>query len=85
MYTPLKPTSIKHYENLPMQHTEIFKVVKNENFQKKKKIDIFLIFAQTIDCGYAIGEAVLSSTHNLCFGAKTKKNRYTPEYPSLLI
>ena len=23
----------KHYENLPMQYTEIFKVVKNENFQ----------------------------------------------------
>ena len=22
-----------HYENLPMQYTEIFKVVKNENFQ----------------------------------------------------
>ena len=22
-----------HYENLPMQYTEIFKIVKNENFQ----------------------------------------------------
>ena len=22
-----------HYENMPMQYTEIFKVVKNENFQ----------------------------------------------------
>ena len=25
--------SLCHYENLPMQYTEIFKVVKNENFQ----------------------------------------------------
>ena len=27
--TPLR----QHYENTPMQYTEIFKVVKNENFQ----------------------------------------------------
>ena len=25
------------------------------------------------------------STHNLCFGAKYKKNRYTPVYPSFAI
>ena len=35
---------------------------KNENFQIKNS-DIFHISAQNIDCG----EAVLSSTHNLCF------------------
>ena len=29
-----------------MQYTEIFKVVKNENFQKKK-IDIFLFLLKT--------------------------------------
>ena len=46
----------RHYENTPMQYTEIFEVVKNENVQWKK-IDIFLIFAQNIDCGYS--EAVL--------------------------
>ena len=28
-----KNKTCKHYENLPMQYTEIFKVVKNENFQ----------------------------------------------------
>ena len=33
-----------HYENMPMQCTDILKVVKNENFQKKM-FDIFLIFA----------------------------------------
>ena len=38
-----------HYENMSMQYTEIFKVVKNENFQQKF-FDIFLIFAQNIDC-----------------------------------
>ena len=44
----LKPS---HYENLSMQNTEIFSVVKIENFQLKN-FDIFLIFAQNIDCGY---------------------------------
>ena len=42
-----------HYENMPMQYTEIFKVVKIENFQLKN-VDIFLIFAQNIDCGYTL-------------------------------
>ena len=73
-----------HYENISMQYTEIFKVVKNENFQWKK-FDIFLIFAQNIDCGYLLGEAVLTCTHNLCFGAKNEKNRYTPANPSFAI
>ena len=43
---------------MPMQYTEIFKVVKNE---KKKKISrilyyvyFFLIFAQNIDFGYTL-------------------------------
>ena len=60
-------TDSNHYENMPMQYTEIFKVVKNENFQWKF-LDIFLIFAQNIDCGYT-----LTNTHNLCFGAKIRK------------
>ena len=42
-----------HYENMPMQCTEIFKVVKNENF-KLKNVDSFLIFAQSIHCGYSL-------------------------------
>ena len=36
-----------------MQYTKFFKVVKNENFQNKN-FDIFLIFAQNIDCGYTL-------------------------------
>ena len=38
---------------MPMQYTVIFKVVKNENFQQKN-FDIFLIFAQNLDCGYTL-------------------------------
>ena len=41
----------------------------------------FLFLLQNIDCGYSLeppfscfcGEAVLTSTHNLCFGAKIRK------------
>ena len=50
----------EHYENTPVQYTAIFHSRKNDiNFQMKN-CDIFLIFA----------EAVLTSTHNLCFRAK---------------
>ena len=39
-----------HYENLPIQYTEIFLALKIENYQLKN-FDSFLIFAQNIDCG----------------------------------
>ena len=50
-----------------------------------KNCDVFLIFAQNIVCGYTLdrlSEAVLPSTHNLCFGAKIRKNVYPckPEF-----
>ena len=46
---------------------------KNNNFSKKKN-DIFLIFAQNIDCGYMLEPPqVLTSTHNLYFRAKIRK------------
>ena len=32
---------------------------------------LVLIFAQNIDCGYAVA-SVLTSTHNLCFEAKIR-------------
>ena len=38
---------------MPMQYTEISRVVKKENFHQKN-FDIFLIFAQNIDCGYTL-------------------------------
>ena len=42
-----------HYENTSMQYTAIFHGLKNDNFQMKD-CDIFLIFAQNIDCGYTL-------------------------------
>ena len=48
-----------------MQYTEIFLRSKLENFQVKK-FDIFLIFAQNIDCGYTLEPPCR------CFGAKIK-------------
>ena len=76
-----------HYENMPMQYTETFKVVKNENFQYKN-FDIFLIFAQNIDCGYTLEPPRRGSSNEYpqsMFWSKNEKNRYTPAYPSLAI
>ena len=76
-----------HYENLPMQYTEIFEVVKNENFQLKI-FDIFLIFAQNIDCGYTLEPPRRGGSNEYpqsMFWSKNKKNRYTPAYPSFAI
>ena len=76
-----------HYENLPMQYKEIFKVVKNENFLLKN-FDIFLIFAQNIDCGYTLEPPRRGSSNEYpqsMFWSKNKKNRYTPANPSFTI
>ena len=46
-------------------------------------LNTFLIFAQNIDCEYTLEpEAVLMSTHNLCFRTKIRKNVYpcTPQF-----
>ena len=62
----------------PCNIQRFFLVVKNENFTRKILI-FFLLFAQNIDCGYSLepplAKAVLTSIHNLCFGAK-KKEKY---------
>ena len=42
-----------HYANMSVQYTAIFHGCKNDNFQMKF-FDIFLIFAQNIDCGYTL-------------------------------
>ena len=49
----------------PCNIQRIFSAVKIESFNEK-----FNIVAQIIDCGYA---AVLTSTHNPCFGSKIRK------------
>ena len=75
-----------HYENLPMQYTDIFLASKIENFQQKKN-DIFLIFSQNIDCGYTLEpphETVLTSTQKLDFEAKIRKIGIPLHTPVLL-
>ena len=73
----------KQNKNLPMQYTEIFIAVKMNNFQQKNFV-IFLMFAQNIHSGYTLEpprQGGLTSTHNLCFGAKIRKigiPLYTP-------
>ena len=58
-----------------MRYKEIFSSCKNRKLHWKN-FDIFNSFAKNIDCGYTLDmldEAVLTSTHNLCFGSKIKK------------
>ena len=54
-----------HYANMSVQYHTIFHGCKNDNFQMKM-FDYFHIFAQN-------SEAVLTSTHNLCFRTKIRK------------
>ena len=55
-FTQLLPLSLLSFcitKTCPcMQYTEIFSPVKIENSMRKN--DIFLIFAQNIDCGYTL-------------------------------
>ena len=70
-----------------MQYTEIFIVVKNENFQYIM-FDIFLIFDQNIDCGYTLEPPRRGGSYEYpqsMFWSKNKKNRYTPAYPIFAI
>ena len=58
---------------------QIFFVCKNENFHWKN-FDIFLIFAQNIDCGYTLELPQQGGSNEYpqsMFWSKNKKNRYT--------
>ena len=59
---------------------------KKENFQKKILIFfIFLLKTKLVGTGKnRLGEAVLPSTHNICFN-KIGKYMYTPVNPSFTI
>ena len=60
---------------------------KIDNFQRKI-FDIFLIFAQNIDCGYTLEPPRGGGSNEYpqsMFWSKNKKNRYTPAYPSFTI
>ena len=64
-----------------------FLALKIANFQLKN-VDIFLIFAQNIDCGYTLEPPRRGGSNEYpqsMFWSKNKKNRYTPAYPSFSI
>ena len=66
-----------HYENLTMQYTEKFFGCKNEIFQWTN-FNIFLIFAQNIDCGYTLELPRRCGSNEYpqsMFWSKNKKNR----------
>ena len=68
----------------PCNIQRFLKLWKNENFQLKN-FDIFLIFAQNIDCGYTLEPPRRGGSNEYpqsMFWSKNKKNRYTPPYPS---
>ena len=70
-----------------MQYTVIFSPVKIEKFQGII-FDIFLIFAQNIECGYTLEPPRRGGSNEYpqsMFWSKNKKNRYTPAYPSFTI
>ena len=58
-------------ENMLIQYTHFSYC----NFQLSNFEFFFLVFAQNIDCGYILGEVVLTSTH-IMFWIEHKKNRY---------
>ena len=61
---------------------------KNRKKNQKKIFDIFLIFAQNIDCGYTLEPPRRGGSNEYpqsMFWSKNKKNRYTPAYPSFAI
>ena len=83
----IAPVPDLHYENTPMQYREKNFGCKNENFHRKI-FDIFLIFAQNIDCGYTLEPPRRGGSNEYpqsMFWSKNKKNRYTPAYPSFTI
>ena len=60
---------------------------KIDNFQRKT-FDIFLLFAQNIDCGYTLEPPRQGGSiedPQSMFWSKNNKNRYTPAYPSFTI
>ena len=76
-----------HYENMPMQYTEIFIAMKKRRFSAEK-FWYFSYFAQNIDCGYTLelphrGGPIENSQS--MFWSKNKKTRYTPANPSFSI
>ena len=74
-------------ETCPCNKHRFFLTLKIANFQLKI-LDIFLIFAQKIDCGYTLEPPRRGGSNEYPFSmfwSKNKKNRFTPTYPSFSI
>ena len=69
----------------PCNSCNIFLVVKNKTFGKILIFFIFLCKKLIVGTSYnPLHEAVLRSTHNLCFGSKIRK-KYTSINPSFTV
>ena len=80
-------TNTDHYANMSVQYTAIFHGCKNDNFQMKI-LDIFLIFAQNIDCGYTLEPPQRGGSNEYpqsMFWSKNSKNMYTRVNPTFSI
>ena len=76
--TVIKP---KLYKNILMQYTAIFHCCKN-------KKNIFLIFAQNIDCGYTLEPPQWGGSNEYpqsMFWSKNTEIMYTPVNPNFTI
>ena len=85
--TVCQPPFSLHYANMSVQYTAIFHGCKNDNFQMKF-FDIFLIFAQNIDCGYTLEPPQRGGSNEYpqsMFWSKNMKNMYTRVNPTFSI
>ena len=76
-----------HLQKLAHAIFKEFLSLKIENFQLKI-FDVFLIFAQNIDCGYTLEPPRRGGSNEYpqsMFWGKNKKIRNTPAYPSFSI
>ena len=72
---------------MSVQYSAILKNSKNDNFQMKF-FNIFLIFAQNIDCGYTLepsNSGVSNEYPQSLFESKNNKILCTPVNPSFTI
>ena len=79
----LEISDSEHYENMSVQYTAIFHGCKNDNFQMKN-FDIFLIFAQNIDCGNTLEPPQRGGSNEYpqsMFWSKNKKKYVYPSKP----
>ena len=88
-FRPCKTHDLRslHYANMSVQYTAIFHGCKNDNFQMNF-FDIFLIFAQNIDCGYTLVPPQRGGSNEYpqsMFWSKNKKNMYTRVNPTFSI